>query len=197
MTYLDTVERWIRQNTGRTLDQHATDPVPAAANLPASVSLLRHARSQLHLAVDELRTHLINGDDLTAPAKAMTWWLNDLTDYVRDYDSARTGVDTLIADPDRAAYVAANPVQTVRRRYVNPGDTVLIVLPHTDACRKAQLAGRSVRVRIKESNAELDPGGRPDPVRLPHIAAGIYRDPVESSLYILRPTTDERTGSEH
>jgi hypothetical protein len=52
-------------------------------------------------------------------------------------------------------------------------------------------------VRITESNAELDPAEHPGPVRLPHAAAGIYRDPVESSLYVLLAAANQRTGSGH
>jgi hypothetical protein len=194
MPYLDTVETWIRQTTGRTLDQHAADPIPAAAHLPAFADQLRCARSQLLLAIDALRTHLINGDDLSAQAEAITWRLNDISDYVRDYNSARGWIDSLIADPDRTRYAATNPAQPVQRRYVNPGDTVLILLPHTETWRTQQLAGRAVRVRVNESDAELDPA-EPGPVRVPHAAAGIYRDPVESSLYILRAAADQHTGS--
>jgi hypothetical protein len=195
--YLDAVERWIWQITGRTLDQHADDPVPAAAHLPASADQLRCARSHLLFAVDALRTQLINTDDLTGSAEALTGSLSELTGYASDYESARVHMDKLVGDPDRAAYVATNPVQPVRRRYVNPGDTVLIVLPHTDACRRQQLAGRSVWVRITESDAELDPAEHSGPVRLPHAAAGIYRDPVESSLYVLLAPANQRTGSGH
>ena len=186
MPYLDAVERWIWRSTGRTLDQHAADPVPAAAHLPASADQLRCARSNLLLAVDALRTQLINADDLTGSLETITGALSEITGYASDYESARIHIDKLVDDPDRAAYAATNPVPPVRRRYVNPGDTVLIVLPHTEVCRRQQIAGRSVRVQIHKSDAELDPAGQPDPVRLPHAAAGIYRDPVESSLYILR-----------
>ena len=52
-----------------------------------------------------------------------------------------------------------------------------------------------MRVQINDSDAELQHAGRPDPVRLPHSALGIYRDPFQSSLYILRADDDERTGS--
>lgn len=34
MLTLDPVGRWITRRTGRTLDQHAADPMPAAAHLP-------------------------------------------------------------------------------------------------------------------------------------------------------------------
>jgi hypothetical protein len=196
MPYLDAVERWIWQITGRTLDQHAADPVPAAAHLPASADQLRCARSRLLLAVDELRTQLINADDLTWSAWAVSGVLDEIiSTCAADYEGARVHIDMLIGDPDRAAYAATNPGQPVQRRYINPGDTVMIVLPHTDVCRLQRLAGRSVPVRVNESDAELDPAGHPSPTRVPHAAAGIYRDPVESSLYILRAAAGERTGS--
>lgn len=193
MPYLDPVERWIRQTTGRTLDQHAVDPVPAAAHLPAAADQLRCARENLLLAVDKLRTEFINADDLTRSVKALTDALSEITGYASDYASARVRIDKLVDDPDRTAYAATNAVQPVRRRFVNPGDTVLIVLPHTEFCRRQQIAGRTVRVQINESDAELDPAEYPGPVRLPHAAAGIYRDPFESSLYVLHAA--ERTGS--
>ncbi len=194
MPYLDPVERWIVRTTGRTIDQHAADPVPAAAHLPASADQLRCARDHLLTAVDALRTQLINADDLSSSAQAVNNALSEISGYASDYESARIHIDRLLDDPDRTVYVATNPVQPVRRRFVNPGDTVLIVLPHTEVCRRQQIAGRSVRVQINESDVELDPAAYPGPVRLPHAAAGIYRDPVESSLYILRATGERRVS---
>ena len=189
--YLDLVERWIWRATGRTLDQHAADPIQAAAALPAWADRLRHARSQLLEAVDELRTRLINGDDLTQHAKAITGSLAEITGQTRDYERARAWTDNLMRDPDRIAYADSNAVQPVHRRYVNPGDTVLIVLPHLSFNREQQLAGRTVRVRITESDVELDPAEYPSPVRLAHGIAGVYRDP-ESRLYVLRATGQRR-----
>ncbi len=195
MPYLDAVERWIYLATHRTLDQHAADPVPAAAHLPASADQLRCARSELLLAVDQLRTQLINADDLDWSAYAVSGVLDEIVrTKAADYESARIHIGNLVNDADRTAYVATNPVQPVRRRFVNPGDTVLVVLPHTEVCRRQQIAGRSVRVQINETDAELDPAAYPGPVRLPHAAAGIYRDPVQSSLYVLR-ATDVRRAS--
>ncbi|WP_246595408.1 hypothetical protein [Actinoplanes auranticolor] len=191
MPYLDLVERWIVRTTGRTLDQHAADPVPAAAALPASADLLRIAREALLSAVDTFRTQLINGDDLTGPATVLASTLSEISGHVSDYEGARIHLDTLINDPDRTVYVATNPVQPVHRRYVNPGDTVLIVLPHHAYLRRQQLAGQSVRVQIGKSDVELDPFEYPGPVRLSHGLAGIYRDP-ESRLYVLRATGQRR-----
>ena len=56
------------------------------------------------------------------------------------------------------------------------------MLPHHDYLRRQQLAGRSVRVQINETDVELDPAGYPGPVRLTHGLAGVYRDPVDDSL---------------
>ncbi|HEX8346388.1 MAG TPA: hypothetical protein VF657_16840, partial [Actinoplanes sp.] len=151
MPYLDAVERWIVQTTGRTLDQHAADPVPAAAHLPAAAHQLRRARKHLLFAVDELRNQLINADDLTWSPWALSGVLDEiLNTRAADYESARLHIGTHINDGDRIAYTAKNPVRPVRRRFVNPGDTVLIVLPHTGACRRRQIAGRSVRVQITD-----------------------------------------------
>lgn len=191
MPYFDLVERWIWRATGRTLDQHAADPVPAAAAFPASADALRHARELLLRAVDEFRTELINGEDLNGPATALTSTMSVLSDHVSDYESARINIDNLIDDPDRTVYVATNPVQPVHRRYVNHGDTVLIVLPHHAELRRQQIAGHAVRVQIHKSDVELDPAAYPGPVRLSHGLAGIYRDP-EARLYILRATGARR-----
>jgi hypothetical protein len=191
--YLDLVERWIVRTTGRTLDQHAADPVPAAAHLHASADALRLARDVLLNAVDELRTVLINGDDLNGSATVLASTLSAITEHVGDYEGARVHLDTLVNDPDRRVYVATNPVQPVRRRYVNPGDTVLIVLPHSAYLRQQQIAGRAVRVQIHESDVELDPADYSGPVRLSHGLAGIYRDP-ESRLYHLRAAGERRTS---
>src|SRR3954454_20068421 len=87
--YLDLAERWILRTTGRTLDQHAADPVPAAAHLPASAEQLRLAREALLFAVDEFRTQLINGDDLTGSATALASTLSTISGHVSDYESAR------------------------------------------------------------------------------------------------------------
>ncbi|GIE91627.1 hypothetical protein [Actinoplanes regularis] len=192
MPYLDLVARWIWQTTGRTIDQHAVDPVPAAAHLPASADALRLAREVLLNAVDEFRTQLINGDDLTGSATVLANTLSEITEHVNDYEGARIHLDKLINDPDRTVYVATNPVQPVHRRYVNPGDTVLIVLPHSTYLRQQQIAGRAVRAQIHKSDVELDPAEYPGPVRLSHGIAGIYRDPVEDRLYILRATGERR-----
>ncbi|MFI1995666.1 hypothetical protein [Actinoplanes sp. NPDC020271] len=190
--YLDLVEKWIVRTTGRTLDQHAADPIPAAAHLPANADALRLAREVLLNAVDEFRTQLINGDDLTGSATVLASTLDAITEYVSDYESARIHLDRLINDPDRTAYVATNPVQPVRRRYVNPGDTVLIVLPHLAYLRQQKFAGRAVRAQIHTADVELDPGEFPGPVRLAHGLAGIYRDRVEDRLYHLRATGERR-----
>jgi hypothetical protein len=190
--YLDLVERWIVRTTGRTLDQHAADPIPAAAAFPASADQLRLAREVLLTAVDEFRTLLINGDDLTGSPTMLASTLSEISDHVGEYQSARVHIDRLVGDSDRTAYVATNPVQPVRRRYVNPGDTVLIVLPHIEYLRQQQIAGRAVRAQIYTDDVELDPAEFPGPVRLAHGLAGIYRDRVEDRLYHLRATGERR-----
>ncbi|MEV4708307.1 hypothetical protein [Actinoplanes sp. NPDC049316] len=190
--YLDLVERWIVRTTGRTLDQHAADPVPAAAAFPASADQLRLAREVLLTAVDELRTLLINGDDLNSSPTVLAGRLDEISGHVSDYHGARIHLDRLITDPDRTGHVATNPVQPVRRRYVNPGDTVLIVLPHHDYLRKQKIAGRAVRAQINTADVELDPAEFPGPVRLAHGIAGIYRDRVEDRLYHLRASGERR-----
>ncbi|SIM49508.1 hypothetical protein SAMN04489832_0261 [Micromonospora cremea] len=39
MPHCDTISRWITATTDRTLDQHAADPVPAAAHLPEAAAI--------------------------------------------------------------------------------------------------------------------------------------------------------------
>lgn len=145
-------------------------------------------------AVDELRTLLINGDDLTGSPTILASSLDEITGHVSEYEGARVHIDTLITDPDRTSYVATNPVQPVRRRYVNPGDTVLIVLPHIAYLRQQKIAGRAVRAQIHTADVELDPAEFSGPVRLAHGLAGIYRDRVEDRLYHLRATGERRTS---
>ncbi|SCF15196.1 hypothetical protein GA0070558_13445 [Micromonospora haikouensis] len=194
MPHLDLIGRWIAATTGRTLDQHAADPLPTAAHLPEAASTLRHLRTELLLTVDQLRTLLINADDLTGPVSAVTGTLKTITDLAHEYHQARDRIDTLIGDTARAAYAQAHPGRMVQRRYVNPGDTVLVVLPHTDACRRQHLAGRRAHIKVGTSDAGLRPPGSANPLRLSHADAGIYRDPTEDRLYILQATADAATA---
>lgn len=196
MLHLDTIGRWVALATGRTLDQHAADPIPAAAHLPEAAATLRHLRTELLLAVDRLRTSLINEDDLNASASTVAGSVETVRELAREYRYARNWIDTLIGDEARAAYAQTHPGQTVRRRYVNPGDTVLVVLPHTDSCRRQNLAGHTTRIRVGTSDARLRPPGSVNPLRLSHADAGIYRDPTEDRLYVLH-TGDETAGAGH
>ncbi|BCY07330.1 hypothetical protein [Actinoplanes sp. L3-i22] len=186
MQYLDLVEKWIVRTTGRTLDQHATEPIPAAAHLPAAADQLRAAREHLMTDVGALRTELINGDDLTGSAQSVTNALATVALAASDYECARVNIDYLVGDPDRTAYVATNPAQPVRRRYVNPGDTVLIVLPHSEYLRGRQIAGRTVRAQINKTDVELDLDEYPGPICLTYPLAGIYYDTVERRFYHVR-----------
>lgn len=195
MLNIDAVGRWIPRRTGRTLDQHAADPIPAAADLPKAADGLRHARTELLLTVDRLRTALINEDDLAGTVAAVTGPLDAIAQLGREYWYARNWTDTLIGDQDRTAYAQTHRPQPVRRRYVNPGDTVLVVLPHTDNCRKQQLAGRPARLRVGTVDAELDSAVGSGQLRLDHADAGIYHDPAHGTLYVLEPAADEATAS--
>ena len=58
-----------------------------------------------------------------------------------------------VARPRVAGDLTAGPA---RRRYVNPGDTILLVLPDTERCRRANLAGRRTRVHVTAVDAEFD-----------------------------------------
>ncbi|MDG6108788.1 hypothetical protein [Dactylosporangium aurantiacum] len=185
----DAIGRWIATATGRTLDQHATDPVPAAAHLPEAAHTLRGARAELLLAVDRLRTLLINEEDLTGSDGSFAGQLITVNERANEYRNARNSVDLLIEDQARTEYADANPARPLRRRYVNPGDTVLVVLPHTDSCRARHLAGRTARIHVGASYADVSlPGGKP--VRVPHIDAGIYPDPTDGGIYVLQSTDD-------
>ncbi|MBB5871942.1 hypothetical protein F4553_005321 [Allocatelliglobosispora scoriae] len=194
MSTIDDVGRWITRLTGRTLDQHAADPIPAAAELPQAASNLRDARAELLLTVDRLRTTLINGDDLTGSIAAVTGPLAAIEKLGREYRYARNWAETLVGDKDRTAYADAHSGKTVRRRYVNPGDTVLVVLPPTDSCLRRQLAGRRTSVRVGRADAELDLTVGPGQLRLAHADAGIYHDPA-LGFYVVEPTADEADAS--
>lgn len=74
----------------------------------------------------------------------------------------------------------------MRRRYVSPGDTVLVVLPHTDSCRRQNLAGHASPIKVGTSDARIRPPGSVNPLYLSHADAGVYRDPTEDRLYILQ-----------
>ncbi|MCZ7423774.1 hypothetical protein O7605_31810 [Verrucosispora sp. WMMA2121] len=198
MRHRNTVGRWITATTGRTLDQHATDPAPAAAHLPEAAANLRHLRTELLLAVDRLRTLLINEDDLHGSTSTVAGPVDTIRELAREYRYARNWIDTLIGDEARAAYAQTHPGQTVRRRYVNnPGDTILVVLPHTDSCRRQNLPGHTTRIRVGTSDAALRPPGSVNPLRLSHADAGIYRDPTEDRLYVLNTGADETAGAGH
>ncbi|MGC4862839.1 hypothetical protein [Micromonospora sp. DT41] len=186
MAHLDTISRWITATTERTLDQHATDPVPAAAHLPEAAANLRHLRTELLRAVDRLRTLLINEGDLNGSTSTVAGPVETITELAREYRYARNWIDTLIGDAARAAYAQANPGRSVRRRYVSPGDTVLVVLPHTDSCRRQNLAGHASPIKVGTSDARIRPPGSVNPLYLSHADAGVYRDPTEDRLYILQ-----------
>src|SRR3954453_18894429 len=104
MLHLDSIGRWIIRRTGRTLDQHATDPIPAAAHLPAAASHLRTTRNELLLTIDRLRTALINEDDLTGSIAAVTGPLAGIAALGLDYRHIRDRADALIRDGERTEY---------------------------------------------------------------------------------------------
>ncbi|MFY1703045.1 hypothetical protein ACN28G_15080 [Micromonospora sp. WMMA1923] len=193
MQHLDPIGRRITEATGRTLDQHAADPVPAAAHLPEAAANLRHLRTELLHTVDGLRTLLINADDLGGPATAVSGTVKTITDLSRDYRHAHDRIDALIADAARTAYAKAHPGRQVHRRYVTPGDTILVVLPHTDTCRRQNLAGQRAHIRVGTADARLRLPGSINPLRLSHADAGIYRDPTENRLYTLQVAAPRST----
>lgn len=153
-------------------------PAPPPPLSPAHVRLDQIRRTLL-VAVDELRTMLINGDDLKAPADtALGEPLEGITELADTYQAARADADAQPGD-----LTTGLP----RRRYVNPGDTILLVLPDTEHCRRTHLAGRRTRVHVTAVDAELDLTVGPGQLRLPHADAGIHRDPDTHRLYILTP----------
>ncbi|WP_117214359.1 hypothetical protein [Allorhizocola rhizosphaerae] len=155
---------------------HPRDPVSPPS--PAHVRL-EQIRRRLLVAVDELRTLLINGDDLHRPADtALAEPLAGITKLAEDYCDARGQAEAQPGD-----VTSGLP----RRRYVNPGDTILVVLPDTEHCRRAHLAGRRTRVHVTAVDAELDLTVGPGQLRLGHEDAGIHRDPDSDRLYILTP----------
>lgn len=184
----DPVTRMVAELTGRSPDQHAVDPIPAAAHLPHAASLLRHARRELLLAVDAMRTMLINDDDLSKDGeRALDGPLADIVGLARQYQAARRDLDALIDDNEREDYATHTSARRVERRYVEPGDTLIVVLPHTENCRNQWLAGRPTRLTVGEADAELDLTIGPGQLRLSHPDAGIYHDPTTSRLYVLQP----------
>ena len=145
---------------------------------------LDQVRRKLLVAVYELRTLLINGDDLLRPADtALGEPLAGIAELAEVYRAARGDAE---AQPgDLAAGLA-------RRRYVNPGDTVLVVLPDTEHCRRARLSGRRTRIHVTAVDAELDLTIGPGHQRLPHPDAGIHRDPDTDRLHTLAPEGGQR-----
>lgn len=99
---------------------------PALSPLsPAHIAFDRIHR-RLLVAVDELRTLLINGDDLTLPAgTALAQPLAGITELGEAYRAARGQAD---AQPgDLTAGLA--------RCHINPGNTIPLVLPDTERCQ--------------------------------------------------------------
>ncbi|WP_208648764.1 hypothetical protein [Micromonospora inaquosa] len=94
MPHLGTIGRWITAATERTLEQHATDPVPAAAHLPEAAANLRHLRTELLLAVDRLRTLLITEADLNGSTSTLAALVQTIRELAREYRYARNWVDT-------------------------------------------------------------------------------------------------------
>lgn len=155
---------------------------------------MRSARLELLLTVDRMRTVLIKEDDLSTSVTALTGPLDAVVQLARDYEHARGRAETRIGDAERTAYADAHPGAALRRRYVNPGDTILVVLPHTDACRKRHLAGRHASVRVGRADAELDLTVGPGQLLLDHADAGIYHDPAHG-FYVLEPAATEAAAS--
>ncbi|MBO4209019.1 hypothetical protein, partial [Micromonospora echinofusca] len=154
---------------------------------------LRHARHDLLLAVDRLRTLLLNADDLTATVSTLAGQVQTIAELARTYRYARHWIDLLVDDPARVAYAEANPGRSPRRHYVDPGDSVLVVLPHTDSCRRHGIAGQATRIRVDDTDVELT-GVDGDRLRLAHADAGIHHDQTDGGLYILQSAAVEATA---
>ena len=157
-----------------------TPPRSPAQATSDSTGVLAQIRRDLLVAVDDLRTALINEDDLRRPAgQAIHEPLAGITELAETYRDARGEYEA----PTGAQPTAGQPT----RRYVNPGDTALVVLPDTDHCRQLHLTGRRTRVHVGATDAELDLTIGPGQLRLAHADAGIHRDPDTQQLYILTP----------
>jgi hypothetical protein len=71
-------------------------------------------------------------------------------------DERSLGVLVEETDEEREDYATQTPARRVERRYVKPGDTLIVVLPHPENCRNQWLAGRPTRLTVGEADAELD-----------------------------------------
>jgi hypothetical protein len=104
-------------------------PDPAPPPLTPAYVRLEQLRRRLLVAVDELRTLLINGDDLHRPAGiALGEAVAGITELAESYRDARG---------DAEAQPGGLTAGLQRRRYVNASDTILLVLPDTQRCRRA------------------------------------------------------------
>ncbi|MEU7779175.1 hypothetical protein [Micromonospora parva] len=180
------ISRWITATTERTLDQHATDPSPAAAHLPEAATNLRHLRTELALAVDLLRTFLMNKVDLIGSISTVAAPVRSIRELIREYRYTRNWIDTPPA-------TRLGPHTRRRTRAGQCGGATSTPVTgswascHTDACRRQNLAGHTTNIKVGTSDARLRLPGSVNPLRLSQPDAGIYRDPTEDCLYNLQP----------
>jgi hypothetical protein len=184
LRHTNLVDRMIETATGRSLDQHAIEPVTAAAELPNAAHVLYWARVNLIQGIEQERTALILGDDLQFASEGPAD--NLIADATR-HRQARDRVAALINDEQRRRYAATHPARPVRRRYITPGDTLTITLPHTSTCTDLGLAGSRVRVRVTWEAIELDDLYPAIDKVLPLMAAGAFWEHATGRLYVVEP----------
>lgn len=185
MSLSDPIGALVRTRTGRTLDQHAVDTHPPAADLPATAELVRRTRHELVLTIDDL-SHLFacNADAYRSPEAILAPLLQSLLEFASQYLRGRAMLDELTA----ALPPGRRGTRPPRRRYVSAGDDVDVILPSTQTCIALGIAGYGVRVHVTDDDAKTSLMIGPGPLRLAHHDAGIYRDPATGRLYTLDRT---------
>lgn len=191
MSVSDPIGALVCLRTGRTLDQHAVDTHPAAAQLPGIAELVRHARHELMLTIDDLNqlfTSNADADAYRSPEAVLDPMLDSLLVFASQYLQSRALLDKLTTALPRRRRGTRPPQPPARRRYLNPGDHAHLNLPHTPVCIALAIAGRRARVLVTDVDAETSLRVGPSQLRLAHHDAGIYRDPVNGRLYTLDRT---------
>ncbi|GIH02907.1 hypothetical protein Rhe02_09740 [Rhizocola hellebori] len=186
MNASDPIGALVRKRTGRTLDQHALDRHPAAAELPRIAELARTIRRELMLAINDMARLFADGGDADPhriPETLLDPVIDSVVLFTAQYLDSRALLDILLVDLTRRRLSSAAP-QPVRR-YLREGDIVNVTVPYTPTCISGSIAGCTMRVTVTATGAVTDPVLGPVRLHLAHHDAGIYRDPANGRLYTL------------